>query len=648
MSTKEIYLGDTEIILSSPFIREEVKALKASVGSARWDRIAEVWRIPVIDRDAAVVYAETWNYAVTDELRHLELPKNLRQRSDLKVEAKHVTVSFPFDPIMVNAVNDLPGSRWHANSRTWRLPLAALGDAVAFAEEYKLQVSPDVLETVERIAQSASRSVAASRATDAALRVPGLALELYPFQRAGVAYIMDKRRAFLADEMGLGKTLQALASVELAGDYPCIVVCPPKLPLDWEMKIHEALPHRSVHRIQGRGDFPEITADFTVIGYSNTHHHKDGLVDHKYKSAIFDESQAYMNNKSQRTVAAKKIGKSVPIGNIVLELTGTPIASAASEFGPQLDIIGRASQFGGQWAFYKKFCGAFQDSYGQWHKDGNAPKGRLSELNDILRQTCYVRRLKVDVIDDLPDIIRDKVYVEMSEKWRTEYDEAEADIVEYFADLKEKIAIELGENATVARIRAKIAARAGEHLVRISVLKRITANAKLEMAHDWIEARTIEGNKVIVAAHHREITTALANKHGGLKIVGGQKVESVEEDKEAFQKLSCAEAPVITLSVQAAKTGHTLTASKHVLIVEQPWTPTDEDQIIARAHRIGQKFDVQVTNLLIPDTIDITTFALVEAKRVIVTEATDGTVDTTKETQSMAMSVIDGFLNLTD
>ena len=110
----------------------------------------------------------------------------------------------------------------------------------------------------------------------------------------------------------------------------------------------------------------------------------------------------------------------------------------------------------------------------------------------------------------------------------------------------------------------------------------------------------------------------------GLKIQGGMTVEDVQDAKNKFQTLSIDEAPVIVISMQAAKTGHTLTAAQDVLFVELPWTPADVDQTYSRCHRLGQQGSVMATYLLAQDTIDEKIYELIDSKRGIVNQATDG------------------------
>jgi SWI/SNF-related matrix-associated actin-dependent regulator 1 of chromatin subfamily A len=182
----------------------------------------------------------------------------------------------------------------------------------------------------------------------------------------------------------------------------------------------------------------------------------------------------------------------------------------------------------------------------------------------------------------------------------------------------------MGLPVGAAAVRARLKAEAHDHLLRISVLRKIAAKAKMDMVHEWIQERISEGRKVVVAAHHREIVDELANKYGGLKIQGQMDVQTVEDMKYKFQTASCEDAPVIVLSIQAAKTGHTLTASQEVLFVELPWTPADVDQTYSRCHRIGQKGSVTATYMMTNGTIDQEIYDLIDKKRRVVDKAVDG------------------------
>lgn len=305
----------------------------------------------------------------------------------------------------------------------------------------------------------------------------------------------------------------------------------------------------------------------------------------------------------------------------VLCLTGTPITNRPAEYASQLEIIGRLDKFGGLWGFYRRYCDAYRDKWGQWNLNGNS---NLDELNDKLRSTCYIRRTKDQVMTDLPPVIHSPLLVDGSPAVMKEYQKAQADIVQYLVDRAKEIAAELGTSVGAAVVATRMKAEANKHLMEISILRKIAAKAKMPIVHEWINDRIESGKKVVVAAHHREIVNEIANKFGGLKIQGGMDINAVELAKGKFQSLSVQDAPVIVLSIQAAKTGHTLTAAQDVLFVEFPWTPADVDQTYSRCHRIGQKGSVTSTYMMAAGTIDEDIYRLIEKKRRVVNQAIDG------------------------
>ena len=290
-------------------------------------------------------------------------------------------------------------------------------------------------------------------------------------------------------------------------------------------------------------------------------------------------------------------GAEVPI----LCLTGTPVTSKPAEYAPQLELLGQLNKFGGRWGFYRRYCAAFQDKWGQWHLEGNS---NLDELNDLLRSTCYIRRTKAQVLTELPPVMHSIVTFEGSTAGKKEYRAAEDDVSTF---LRDNSGLDVPTQ-----------------LAKISVLRRLAANAKMPAVIEWIEERVDAGKKVVVAAHHRDIVDALAQRFGGLKIQGGMTVEQIEENKKIFQESSVDEAPVIVLSIQAAKTGHTLTAAQDILFVELPWTPADVQQTFSRLHRIGQTGSVTATYALMENSIDEDIYNLLQRKLSIVTEAIEG------------------------
>ena len=622
MSTS-VKLVDDQIILDFPYDKEQVDEVKRIAGS-KWDKVSKVWRIPVSSVTEARAFAIKHEFSIDTELL-LITPPVRKASNSIIIDDGWIFITFPYEKVIINSVKKIPSITWNAKNRAWRAPTTSVNDVIKWAEYFDIEVSDELRLLSEKITNEVSRLVDASRSVDAEITIASLKADLLPYQRAGVSYASNARRTFIADEMGLGKTLQAIATIEYVHDsYPAVVVCPPSLILNWQAEYNRWLPDRRVAVVTNRKDFPDNgTYDVVVVGYSNITKWERELS--KHRSYVFDESHYCKTVTAQRTKSAQKIAKSAPKEGIVLCLTGTPVTNRPSEYASQLDILGRLKEFGGLWGFYRRYCNAYQDSFGQWNISGHS---HLDELNDKLRGVCYIRRTKDQVLSELPPVIHSPVVVEGSAAAMKEYKKAETDIIQYLVDRAKEIARELGEPVGSAAVIARIKAESNEHLVRLSVLRRISARAKMPIVEEWVQQRIDDGKKVVIAAHHRDIVDELARKFGNLRIQGGMSVEEVEEQKRKFQTLPVSEAPVIVLSIQAAKTGHTLTSAQDVLFVELPWTPADVDQTYSRCHRLGQKGSVVATYMLTDGTIDEEIYSLIERKRSVVNVATDGGIAT--------------------
>ena len=612
-------LVDDQIILDFPYDKEQVDEVKKIAG-AKWDKVSKVWRVPVTSMSEAREFAIKHDIEVDTEILLITPPKRKAVNS-IWIEGDWIFITFPYEKVVINSVKKIPSITWNGTKKAWRAPLTSANDVIRWAEYFDIEVTDELRSCSERVTNSLNALVEASRSVDAEISIPSLTAELLPYQRAGVSYAANARRTFIADEMGLGKTLQAIATIEYVHDsYPAVVVCPPSLVLNWQAEYTRWLPNRRVSVVTNRKEFPDKgTYDVVVVGYSNITKWERELS--KHRSYVFDESHYCKTVTAQRTKSAQKIAKSAPKEGIVLCLTGTPVTNRPSEYASQLDILGKLKEFGGLWGFYRRYCNAFQDSFGQWNISGHS---HLDELNDKLRGVCYIRRTKDQVLSELPPVIHSPVLVEGNAAAMKEYKKAEADIIQYLIDRAKQIARELGEPVGSAAVVARIKAESNEHLVRLSVLRRLSARAKMPMVEEWVQQRIDDGKKVVIAAHHRDIVDELAMRFGNLRIQGGMSVEEVEVQKKKFQTLSVEEAPVIVLSIQAAKTGHTLTSAQDVLFVELPWTPADVDQTYSRCHRLGQKGSVVATYMLTDGTIDEEIYSLIERKRSVVNRAVDG------------------------
>ncbi len=457
-----------------------------------------------------------------------------------------------------------------------------------------------VLQEVREQHARAAGLVALSSATDAALEVPGLGGELKPFQRAGVAYLLEQRRAFLADEQGLGKTIEALATLEADGAYPAIVVCPASLKLNWMREIQRWLPARSTQTLAGMGGegTPIPQADITVVNYDILAARAQTLAALAPKALVLDESHYCKNAAAKRTQAVGRLATSIPSDGLVLALTGTPVMNRPPELISQLRILGRLADFGSGAQFGRRFRGADAHVRLHWH----------------LRSRCFVRRLKADVLPQLPAKTRTVVPVELDNE--PEYRLAETDVIAWLRsrplDLRE--------------LDAKVAAALrAERLVRLNALKMLAARGKLHAALAWIHDFCSSGERLVVFARHREVQRAVLQRFPtALHILGEDTHAARDASLHAFQESDRSDNQLIVCSIEVAGQGLTLTQASNVAFLELDWTPAKHDQAEDRCHRIGQQDAVNAWYLLAAGTIDETMATLLERKRAIIGAVTDG------------------------
>lgn len=658
----KLVITDDHLALLFPYVPDQIAELKTIPG-AKWDKLSRTWRVPMGSLAETLAFARKHGFEIDPDLTAIEVPH--RPHADARIEKgkKGVLLAFfPFDEVKVKEIKKVPGIRWDPDLRGWAAPTSSVRELVEWAGDWGARVPADIDSLAHQVAEGEAGLYGLSSLThlQEPLVIPELAMDLYDFQHVGVKYASEVRRTFIADQMGLGKTAQAIATLANLDSFPAVVVAPPSLVLNWVYEINQWLPNRKVVMLQGMAKkaytdsvlssknmagkwdtyhtvnqlYGTVTpktapvdatvvfaADILVVGYATLGAWLPLLQD-VARAVVFDESQYIKNPAAKRTKSAIKLGKQVGPDGVVLCLTGTPVASRPSEYAAQLMALGKIQEFGGEWAFYKRYCGLFRDKWGQWHKDGHT---NTEELNRKLRSMCYVRRLKHDVLPELGERRSVPLYVEPDLKVMKEYHKAERDIATYMAERAAEIARELGTNPHSAAVMARIKAEAAEHLVRMSVLRRIAAKAKLPAVEELVTSHIEEGSKVVLAAHHRDVVLGLSDKFGGYHIIGGQSVDEVERFKERFQNRAVEDVPVIVLSTQAAKTGHTLTAAQDIIMVELPWTPADFDQTVDRLHRIGQEGSVLATSVLVPDTIDEWLWELLERKRRVVDAVTDGT-----------------------
>ncbi len=494
------------------------------------------------------------------------------------------------------AFDRLPG----ASGRRLGLDPFVVAALDAFIGLHEIEVTPAARPVLDRLRAEHDEAMVAvrrSRATEGE-PIEGLRLggTLEPFQWAGVRYVLDARRAFLADEQGLGKTVEALAALEADDAWPAVVVCPASLKLNWARETARWLPHRSVALVEGRQAVPPA-GDLTILNYEIVAAHREALARRGLRALVVDESHYVKNPRAKRTQAVRRLAAAVPADGLRLALTGTPVLNHAEELVAQLRVLGRVEEFGSGAAFAR------------WFQAGDRSEERL---HWHLRRRCFVRRLKSEVLPQLP--AKRQVVVPVSLSNADEYRLAEEDVVEWLRTQP----LELDE------LDAKIAATLrAERLAQLGALQRLAAKGKLHAALTWIHDFLASGEPLVVFARHVEVHQAVIERFpDAAHLVGADSMRAREAAVRAFQEPGGPQ--LIVCATRVAGQGITLTRASNVCFLELEWTPAMHDQAEDRCHRIGQRDAVTAWYLLAADTIDETMARLIQRKRVHVTAVTEG------------------------
>jgi len=542
---------------------------------------------------------------------------------------KVTKISFPYDLDLIFKIRDIPGRKWHKDAKVWSCPVSI--ENIKTLRNLDFKISKTLRDEVQKFEQRSDEIIAIGG-------IPGLQGTLYPYQAEGVAFIEYKKgNALIADEMGLGKTIQALAWCQLHRNLsPVIILTPASVKLNWKKETEKWLPDPNVEILRGTTPW-KIEGKIIILNYDILHAWVTELRRIKAKILITDEAQMYKNNKARRTKAVKMLAKTIP--NTII-LTGTPILNRPVEIFNALNILA-PEEFQDYWYYTHHFCNAKNNGFGL----DVSGTSNTQELHQRLTSTVMLRRLKKDVLKDLPDKTFAVVPMEIDNE--KNYIDAEEDFISFIHD---KMTRDISPDLNIherkekeLQIKEKIERISNaEVLTRIGGLKQLAVKGKLKTTINWIEDFLDTDQKLVVFAHHKFVIEALMTHFKDIAVKLDGSVTSDKKRQEAVDKFQTD--PSIKLFVgefESAGKAITLTASSNVAFIELPWAPGTVDQCADRCHRIGQKDAVTVYYLIASNTIEEKLALIIDEKRKIMNAVLDGTVP---ESGSLLSTLIDEYV----
>lgn len=442
---------------------------------------------------------------------------------------------------------------------------------------------------------------------------------LREYQVTGVNWLNSLAKfnlgGILADDMGLGKTLQVIAFVlakkqeALIGLEPALVVAPTSLVYNWLDEINKFAPELRAAAVAGnRQDRENLLQDISqydiIITTYNLLARDEDLYSEKYFSYCFlDEAQHIKNPTTQKARTVKKLQ-----AGSYFALTGTPIENTLTELWSIFDFIMPGYLYG-----HEKFKQRFEAPVVRYN-DEKAAKDLSRHIAPFI-----LRRLKQDVLTELPEKLERRMLNEMTEAQSKIYDA-------YFVNAKKELVAELRKNG-FEKSRIKI-------LALLTRLRQIACDpalfledytggsGKLDMLEEIVEEAVGVGHRILIFS---QFTTMLHNISSRLEqmnvkhyyLDGGtpakERIRLVKSFNENTENTS-----VFLLSLKAGGTGLNLTGADVVINYDPWWNPAVEDQAADRAYRIGQQKNVQVIKLITKGTIEEQIYELQEMKKALI------------------------------
>jgi SWI/SNF-related matrix-associated actin-dependent regulator 1 of chromatin subfamily A len=486
-------------------------------------------------------------------------------------------------------------------------------------------------------------------------------LDYLPYQKAGIVYCEPRKQTLIGDSPGLGKTIQAIGVINNHDIQSGLIICPASLKLNWFREMNKWLYNKSITVGVAYGsDIP--TTDFVIANYDILKRNEKQLRREQWGLVAPDEAQYLANPEAGRTEIVlgewvwdyrkkRHVPKVKPLNAWKWAfLTGTPMSKRPKDMW---GIIRHCDPegLGKDWMdFAYRYCDASEGMFGLEANGGS----NLEELNERLRKTFMVRRIKAHVLKDLPPKTRQVIVLPpegLKKLIKSERDKF-TDALAMLNAVNEGKEYDTGDVAmedldpgfvldTMTRVlkdfdREGLAdLTVGEvepGFAAYSEARRELALSKVPMAVEQIKRLVEADEKVIVFAIHKDVIARLREAFPpemSARIIGGMTTKKVESEKLRFQGSlddgipPDPECRLMFANLKAGGTGHTLTEATCVVFVEMWGVPSDMEQCEDRAHRFGQDKNVLVQYLVVDGTMDAHTIQTLIQRIEIIEKAVD-------------------------
>ncbi len=435
------------------------------------------------------------------------------------------------------------------------------------------------------------------------VKLPKLPFPLRDYQKEGVSFLLENNYALLGDDMGLGKTVQVIAGLksvyEKKGIFRCLIVVPNSLKTNWMNEFQTWFPDAPVTLIQGdlenRSFLLESRNGVVICTYEQMRGTFDA--NHRIPSfelVVFDEVQRLKNSSSQLYLSAYTVKTEK-----VWAMSGTPLENSESDIVSIFSII----------------------------KSGIIQKGLTPNEISTAIAPYLLRRLKKEVLHELPDLVEENRYIDLGATQRREYD----DLYESRLSMDKK--------------------DSGGLLALITELKKLAnfsektrKSAKLDHLEEILEELMVKGEKVLIFSQYVKTLEFLEEElsYPTLMFHGGLKQQERDTVIESFKK---GDTNILLMSLMAGGVGLNIQEASTVIMFDRWWNPAVESQAIARAHRMGREGSVHAIKFVAAGTIEERILEILHDKEDLFDMVVEGAVKKGSEKRLLELLDLDSDLD---
>ena len=432
----------------------------------------------------------------------------------------------------------------------------------------------------------------------------GLKANMRPYQVTGFKWLKSLDHygfgGVLADDMGLGKTVQTIAFLqskyeEKQGRY--LIICPSSVVYNWQHEWLNFAPDTETIIISGSKDEREAKKQealdknipIWITSYPLVQRDTDLYEEETFETIVLDESQTVKNSAAKTTQAVRKLKAESKIA-----LSGTPIENHLGELWSLFSIIQP---------------GLFKNRKAFQAMDQSRISAKIKPF--------ILRRLKRDVLDDLPEKTETTEYIELSDNQKRLYQTQHAAIkqeIKTLIDTDELNANRIKVLAGMTRLRQICCDP------RLVMPNFEGSSSKLERLMEYLEEARANGKRVVLFSQFTSMLKIIRERLDAIDVdyhyLDGQ---TKNEDRlHLTTRFNTGEKDLFLISLKAGGTGLNLTGGDTVILYDSWWNPAIEDQAADRVHRFGQKKSVQIIRLITTGTIEERINDLQEKKRELI------------------------------